>query len=217
MDGLIVFWSHALAVAAFGSLLVWRLGAGAPNSGQRLLLAAFAMTACWAWIGGLHAHSLLAAHAETARNLLWVSLLYSLSSTGDERQRGVRLVYAAVAAVIGFQFVSDTLLVISDSEAVRQTAQLLRITAAAGGLVLVHNLYGQAAPDSRTSIRLTMLGLAMLWCYDLNLYTVAYLGADLASALDLAPRAMRRRRGTGRRRRRRARVRRRRQSCCKMQ
>jgi putative PEP-CTERM system histidine kinase len=183
MDGLIVFWGHALAVAAFGSLLVWRLGAGAPNGNQRLLLAACAVTACWAWISGLHPGSQLAVHAETARNLLWISLLYTLSARGDERQHGVRLVYAAVAAVIGFQFVADALLVISASEAVQQTGQLLRITAAAGGLVLVHNLYGQAAPDSRTSIRLTMLGLALMWCYDLNLYTLAYLGAELSAAL----------------------------------
>lgn len=182
LDGLIVFWSHALAAAAFGGLLVWRLGAGAPNAGQRLLIAAFAVTAFWSWISALHAGSPLAGYAETARNLLWVSLLYTLSATG-ERQHGVRLVYAAVAAVIGFQFVTDTLLLISYDPAVEQTGQLLRITAAAGGLVLVHNLYGQAAPDSRTSIRLTMLGLALLWVYDLNLYTVAYLDAGLSTPL----------------------------------
>jgi putative PEP-CTERM system histidine kinase len=183
VDGLIVFWSHALAAGAFGGLLVWRLGAGAPNAGQRLLIAAFAVTAFWSWISALYAGSPLASYAETARNLLWVSLLYTLSATGNERQHGVRLVYAAVAAVIGFQFVTDTLLLISYDAAVEQTGQLLRITAAAGGLVLVHNLYGQAAPDSRTSIRLTMLGLALLWVYDLNLYTVAYLDAGLSTLL----------------------------------
>jgi putative PEP-CTERM system histidine kinase len=97
----------------------------------------------------------------------------------------VRLVYAAVAAVIGFQCVADGLLLVSEggNDAVRETGELLRITAAAGGLVLVHNLYGQAAPASRTSIRLTMLGLALLWTYDLNLYTVAYLDAKLAADL----------------------------------
>src|SRR3546814_455686 len=39
----------------------------------------------------------------------------------------------------------------------------------------VHNLYGQAAPDSRWGIRLPMIALAGLWAYDLHLYTVAYL------------------------------------------
>ena len=183
MDGLIVFWSHALAAGAFLALLIWRLGVSAPHTGQRLLLGAFAMTGCWAWISGLYLDSTLASYAETARNLLWVSLLYSLSASSDERQHGVRPVYAAVAAVLGFQFVTDSLIVLSDSEAIADTALLLRATAAAGGLVLVHNLYGQAAPASRTSIRLTMLGLALLWVYDLNLYTVAYLDPKWANDL----------------------------------
>src|SRR5687768_18228307 len=50
-------------------------------------------------------------------------------------------------------------------------------------LVLVHNLYGQAAPASRSTIRFVMLGLALIWTYDLNLYTIAYL--DLGSAAGL--------------------------------
>ena len=61
--------------------------------------------------------------------------------------------------------------------ALAQTGLVLRITTAAGALVLVHNVYGQAAPASRSHIRLAMLGLALMWVYDLNLYTVAYLGS----------------------------------------
>ena len=57
------------------------------------------------------------------------------------------------------------------------TEHLLRITTAAGALVLVHNIYGQAAPAEPSHIRFAMLGLALIWIYDLNLYTVAYLGS----------------------------------------
>ena len=131
----------------------------------------------------------LAAYAETARNLVWVGVLYSLpvgQRATSARQRGVRLVYGAVAGVLGLQLVVDALAVAGrrrfDGERrSRSTAIILRITAAAGALVLVHNLYGQAAPASRASIRFAMLALAMIWVYDLNLYTVAYL--DPASAL----------------------------------
>ena len=87
MNGLIVFWSHAVAAAAFAALVLWRIGAGDRSRSQQLLLAAFAITACWAWLSGLYAGSPLAAYAETARNLIWVSLLYRLSASGDERQR----------------------------------------------------------------------------------------------------------------------------------
>jgi putative PEP-CTERM system histidine kinase len=57
------------------------------------------------------------------------------------------------------------------------------VTTAAGSLVLVHNIYGQAAPASRSHIRLAMIGLAWMWIYDLNLYTSAYLGSASASRL----------------------------------
>jgi len=183
VSGLIAFWSHALATATFAALLIWRLGSGSPRAGSRILLAAFALTACWAWLAAIGPAEPLAAFAETARNLMWISLLYSLSADGRERQHGVRLVYAAVAGVLGFQFVADTVNLVSHSRAVAEAAQLLRMTAAAGGLVLVHNVYGQAAPGSRTSIRLAMLGLALIWIYDLNLYTVSYLDPRLSEGL----------------------------------
>ena len=183
MHALISFWSHALAATLFLSLMLWRMGEAARQSGQRLLVGAFAMTACWAWLVAVAPGDALVGYAETARNLLWISLLYSLSSASEDRERGLRLVYGAVAAVIGLQFIATTISLLSPSIAVTQTDSILRITTAAGALVLVHTLYGQAAPESRSHIRMAMLGLAWLWIYDLNLHTVAYLGAPSAQRL----------------------------------
>jgi putative PEP-CTERM system histidine kinase len=132
---------------------------------------------------------MLAAYSETARNLVWVGVLYRLAEgDGDDlRQRGVQPVYAAVAGVLGLQLVVDALPLLFDASdaggALLSTAIILRLTAAAGALVLVHNLYGQAAPASRGSIRLAMLGLACLWLYDLNLYTIAYFDHAAARGL----------------------------------
>jgi putative PEP-CTERM system histidine kinase len=183
MNALISFWSHALAAVMFLSLMIWRLGEASRHPGQRLLVASFAMTACWAWLNAVMPGEPLAGYAESARNLIWISLLYSLSGAGEDRQHGVRLVYGAVAAAIGMQFIADSLGWASPSGAIAQTSLILRITTAAGALVLVHNLYGQAAPASRSHIRLAMLGLALLWTYDLNLYTMAYLGAPSSESL----------------------------------
>jgi putative PEP-CTERM system histidine kinase len=183
MQGLIALWSHGVAVALFAALLMWRLSAGPRQPAQRLLLAAFAVTALWAWMSALGPDQPLASFAESARNLVWVGLLYSLSAASDRRQHGLRLVYGAVAAVIGMQLIADTLLLVSPSLAAVEAGRLLRVTTAAGALVLVHNIYGQAAPSSRSSIRLAMLGLALIWSYDLNLYTVAYLDSALATGL----------------------------------
>jgi putative PEP-CTERM system histidine kinase len=183
MDGLIAFWSHALAAILFVALLIWRLGEASVRPAQRLLLASLAMTACWAWLAAVLPNDPLVGFAESARNLIWIGLLYSLSAASDERQHGVRLVYGAVAAVIGMQLVADGVWLDSPTPAVAATGLVLRITTAAGALVLVHNLYGQAAPASRSSIRFGMLGLAVMWIYDLNLYTVQYIGSATSPLL----------------------------------
>jgi putative PEP-CTERM system histidine kinase len=180
VDALITFWSHALAAALFLALTLWRLGDAARQPAKRLLAGAFAMTACWAWLSGVAPDEAIVGYAESARNLLWISMLYSLSGASNEREHGLKLVYGAVAAVIGLQLIGATLELISPNGALAQTALVLRITTAAGALVLVHNVYGQAAPASRSHIRLAMLGLALIWTYDLNLYTIAYLGSAMA-------------------------------------
>ncbi|HVU29467.1 MAG TPA: XrtA/PEP-CTERM system histidine kinase PrsK [Sphingomicrobium sp.] len=179
MDALIAFWSHALAAALFLALTLWRLGDAAREPARRLLAGAFAMTACWAWLAAVVPSEAIVGYAESARNLLWISMLYSLSGAGEERDHGLRLVYGAVAGVIGLQLIGATLELMSPNGALAQTALVLRITTAAGALVLVHNVYGQAAPASRSHIRLAMLGLALIWTYDLNLYTIAYLGSPM--------------------------------------
>ena len=183
MNPLIAFWSYALAAASFAALLIWRLSEASRRPGHRVLLAAFGLTACWAWLSAVTPGDPLVGYAESARNLVWVGLLYSLSAASEERQRGVRLVYGAVAAVIGMQLIADSLAFFVPSSAILQTSLTLRITTAAGALVLVHNLYGQAAPASRSNIRLAMLGLALIWIYDLNFYTVSYLASSSGSHL----------------------------------
>ena len=184
VDTLIGFWSHALAAACFAALTIWRLGDAARQPAQRLLAGAFALTTCWAWLAAIAPGEPLVGFAESARNLLWISLLYGLSTAGEEREHGVKLVYAAVAGVIGLQLIGGALLLSNPTDAIAQTGLILRITTAAGALVLVHNIYGQAAPASRLHIRFAMLGLALIWGYDLNLYTMRYLGSAGAHALE---------------------------------
>ncbi|HYI42655.1 MAG TPA: PEP-CTERM system histidine kinase PrsK, partial [Sphingomicrobium sp.] len=182
---MIAAWGNTLAALAFGVLLLWRLGSSARHPGHWLLLASFAITACWAWLAAIAPASPLVSFAETARNLVWVALLHSIfdSSSGETRQSSVRLVYAAVAAALAMQLVVDVVLLTSHSQAVVDTGHLLRVTAAAGALVLVHNLYGQASPGSRSTIRYVTIALALNWVYDLNLYTVAYLDGAKANGL----------------------------------
>ena len=187
MNGWIAFPAQATAALLFIALILWRLKAGVRLPAQRLMLAGFALTACWAWLGAIAPGAPLTHLAETFRNITWLALLHSLSGGGEavERQRGVRLVYGAVGAVLGLQMIADLIpLVAAFDPAFTATTTLLRITAAAGLLVLVHNLYGQADPASRTAIGTAMLALVATWGYDLNLYTLAYL--DSSSSIGLA-------------------------------
>jgi putative PEP-CTERM system histidine kinase len=183
MIGFIALWSHALAAVLFGALALWQLRRWNQQAGNRQLVAAFAVTSVWAILVAADGPlGMGAAIAESARNFGFLAFMYAIlcSAEDDGRQRAVKAVYTAVAAAIGLQltiggvapqFAHNGLVY----AALRSTHQILGLTVAAGSLVLVHNLYGQAAPDSRWTLRLPMIALAGMWTYDLHLYTVAYL------------------------------------------
>jgi putative PEP-CTERM system histidine kinase len=186
MLGLIGLWSHALAAILYGALAIWQLRHWNGDQRNRPLVAAFAVMSVWSiFVAILGPHHLMSGLAESARNFSFLAFMYGIVRGAEEtnRQRSVKLVYTTVAAVIGLQIVVAGVLPRFESnsgayEALLTTAHILGLTIAAGALVLVHNLYGQAAPDSRWGIRLPMIALAGMWAYDLHLYTVAYLTKD---------------------------------------
>ena len=183
MTGLLGFWSHALAAILYGALALWQLRNWNRDARNRPLAAAFAITSLWAiFVAFVGPASAPAALAESGRNFAFLAFMYAIACGGedDERQHAVRSVYTVVAGVIGLQLTiggvapqfADRPLIY---DALVSTGQMIGLTVAAGSLVLVHNLYGQAAPDSRWGIRLPSIALAAMWAYDLNLYTFAYL------------------------------------------
>jgi len=180
---LLGFWTHALAALLYGALALWQLRRWNEDGGNRRLVAAFAVTSAWAIFVALQGpHSLGAGIAEAARNFAFLGFMYAIvGRAADERgQGGVKIVYTVVAGVIGLQLTlagvtpssADNVLL---HEALVSTAQVIGLTIAAGSLILVHNLYGQAAHESRWGLRLPMIALAGLWAYDLHLYTVGWL------------------------------------------
>ncbi|MGS1016413.1 XrtA/PEP-CTERM system histidine kinase PrsK [Allosphingosinicella humi] len=183
MIALIGFWSHALAALLYGALAVWQLRHWNGDRHNRKLVVAFAVMALWGIFVALRGTGdLFSGLAESGRNFAFLAFMYGIvrDAAQRERVRAVRSVYFTVAGVIGLQLVVAGVLPRFESQplaydALTATANLLGLTIAAGSLVLVHNLYGQAAPDSRWGIRLPVIALAGLWFYDLHLYTVAYL------------------------------------------
>lgn len=190
MQGLIAFWSYALAACAFASIVLWRARSHSDRS-EKLLIAACAGTAIWAGVAAVWGRTdPMTMTFGTLRNLMWVVLLYDMSSgIRGSALSGLRLVFAAVALSIGLHFALSALMFVAALDAaqfndVLTTGSLLRITTSAGALVLVHNIYGQAAPESRLKIRGPMLGLTLMWGYDLNLATLAYLQGSAAVGVD---------------------------------
>ena len=189
MRDVLGFWSYGLAASAFASVTLWRLRARLDRSDQILLGACFA-TAVWSVIAGVCGRdAVLTMIFGDIRNLAWIILLYEMSSgVRSHSIGGLRLVFGAVALVIGLSSILSLLALCvalepAQFEQVLGVSRLLRITLSAGALILVHNIYGQAAPESRVRIRGPMLGLTLMFGYDLNLATVAYL--DSAGAGDL--------------------------------
>ncbi len=182
MTGFIALWSHLLAAALFGALAVFQLRRWNGDTRNRPLITAFAALSVWTiFLALLGPYHLLAQLAESGRNLACLAFMYGLMAGAAEAgpQRALKSVFAAVAAVVGLQIVVGGVMPEFHGSplafaALASTSQVIGLIIAAGALILVHNLYGQAAPGSRAALRFPMLALAAMWAYDLHLYTVAF-------------------------------------------
>lgn len=120
--------------------------------------------------------------AEALRNLAWLLVLYRLFGS-DGRLRSlapIRPVALALAFVEVLHLLVDGLIwrfpLGGEGYAVVFNFRVIfRLLVTVGALVLVHNLYVGASRQSQLALRWPAAGLAALWAFDLNLYTVAYL------------------------------------------
>ncbi len=195
MTAFLGLWGHLLAAALYGALAVFQLRRWNGDPRNRPLISAFAAMSVWTiFLALLGPYNFLAQLAESGRNLAFLAFMYGLmtgagaSAGAGGGQRGVKSVFAAVAGVIGLQIVVGGVMPEFARApivfaALASTSQIIGLAIAAGALILVHNLYGLAAPDSRSALRFPMLALAAMWAYDLHLYTLAYFtrapGAEL--------------------------------------
>lgn len=191
MIDLVALWSHLLAACLYGALALWQMRHWRAEPLSRPLVTAFAVMSVWAifmaLLGPFHFFSQI---ADCARNLAFLAFMYGLMRRDepDSRQRPVKIVYAMVSAAIALQIVLAGMLPRFADEgaviaALVSTGHMIGLTVAAGALVLVHNVYGQAAAESRPAIRLPMIALTVMWFYDLHLNTAAYLSRDLPADL----------------------------------
>ncbi|TIX50203.1 XrtA/PEP-CTERM system histidine kinase PrsK [Alteraurantiacibacter aquimixticola] len=187
IDGLHV----AAAVGAI--LLVVRLLARREAAGTVMRRAALALgiSAVWAI-----ASAAMDPEAEVIQLLVsatyfaWLWLLFALFAH-DERDKSLGPVKPVIFVLtflelvqVGFTF---TRMSYAGDPAAQELllnfAIMFRLLFCIGALVLVHNLYVGAAQQARRSLQLPAAALAVLWLYDLNLYTIAYLASETPAAL----------------------------------
>ncbi len=169
----------ALAALAAACWVAWRRverGAGTLPAASAL-----SMTAGWALVTLAAGPEHVAAAAFlTLSTLGWLWVLLRLFSRGQavaEVKAGpVRL------AVLALALVEISALAMVLTAAMPNLAITLRLLFCVGALVLVHNLYASASGGARNMQRWAVAALAVMWLYDLNVWTVAYLNG---STLDL--------------------------------
>src|SRR5689334_16142327 len=134
MISLVSFWSYALAACLFASVILWRLRERVEGTAH-LLVGGYLATAVWASVSAIRGPvDVLTMPAETLRNLAWLVMLHAMwRDIKDEAQSGLRLVFSAVALVIGTQFALNLIMALAPippdlAQDMLMTERLLRIT-----------------------------------------------------------------------------------------
>jgi putative PEP-CTERM system histidine kinase len=186
-------WAFAASAFAFLLLVGWRWDRRRRDRERSGLaeIVAFALTALWALVvAGIGTDTPLGQLFESFRSLGWLGLAFALF-TRDGRDASVAPIRPMMAALLFVELLQPLLFVMTLRAGINAAALgmifhisvLFRLLVATGALVLVHNLYAGAMAQQRAALRWTCAAMAMVWGYDLNLYTIAYLARAMPPEL----------------------------------
>lgn len=174
-------WGHAGAATLFAALALWFLPQVRHGQVARSMVTACTLTAAWALITAVNGpETKWAMVAEVIRNLGWLSLMYAFwrRDAAGPAMRSVGALYGALV-LVGLLQIGATLLSpesdVRAADLATYSGFVLGMLFSVGALVLVHNLYTAGMSDTRMALRLPLTAIAVIWVYDLNLYTVSYL------------------------------------------
>lgn len=146
-------------------------------------VVALALSVSWAITAGATGTESAGTYlAESLRNLGWLLVVWKLFGT-DGRDTLVRQVRPLVFVLAALEILGGILLIalhrpLQGLFAQAQVYDIMvgfRLLFTIGGLVLLHNLYSGASKQARMALRWPAAALAVLWIYDLNFYTVAWI------------------------------------------
>jgi putative PEP-CTERM system histidine kinase len=187
MEGLIGFLLYGLAAVCctLAAGLVARSGK-AQRRDRGATAVALLTTAIWCGgVAALGTGTQLVQAMEVVRNAAWIYALFRhFANDGrDESLRVVRPLVTALLLVEGLQLV--LLIARPAGGSPVEIVALMRMLVGVGALFLAHNLYGGASDSSRRLLAWPTAGLALLWVFELNLFTVAYLSGGAAVGLEI--------------------------------
>lgn len=182
----------ASLLAAAWLLARWKRVGPAPGA----LVATLFATALWALLvastGGASAASGI---AEALRNVVLLIAIYRLFAH-DGRHASVAPIRPVVVSLVLVEALLCALFAAQGEwggtveGAMLRADMMFRLLATIGGLVLVQNLHSGASPQAKLVLRWPAAGIAALWLFDFQLYTVGYLlkewPTELASLQGLA-------------------------------
>lgn len=177
---LVYLLSAGSALALAGWLLA-RPGPRGPAATAEA--AALTFTACWALaFAGLGRPTAVTVTLLSLTYLAWLWSLYRLFAH-DDRDKTVPAIRLVVMALAFVELMQLALVAAQQEYAGGSAASLtiagfqvtFRLLFCIGALVLVHNLYAGASQLARETLRWPAAALAVLWVYELNLSTIAYL------------------------------------------
>lgn len=155
-------------------------------------VAALLLTGLWSAVVAAYGSAApAAALAEAARNLALLLVIYRLFAH-DGRDLSMVQVRPLVVVLALVELLQPVLIYAAaywvetpaQLATTTQIGVLFHVIVPIGALVLLHNLYFGAAPETRDALRWSAVGLAGLWAFELNHYVVAYLGVGATAGLD---------------------------------
>ena len=188
-------WSHALASLICGVLALDQFARPKNGLVKAAFLAALFMTSLWSLaVAGIDAWSFVTQLMEATRDLTWIGVLYAVIRR--ERLATLSLI-GLYATVAGATFLGALLAAIGSvplnaaaRTAVAEVHLLLRMMAAVGALVLVHQFYDAVRGPTRSGMRLGAVAVAIMWGMELVLLTAQYAKVDLQPLVALRGTAM---------------------------
>ncbi len=174
----LVLWVHWLLAGGFAFVAAREARSNRPARAKRAALLALAATALWLIVATVGQRSPAAQVGELAaeafRNFAW---LWAMAGIAGGRERGWRVtplgaIYVGIATLqaIALAVALPTLAAGANPAPLFPGLSIVQMVAAAGGLVLVHNLLAAANGRERSALAPAFGALGLLWAFDLNLH-----------------------------------------------